>query len=95
MNKILVIVTVMVIMLFPACSGGSSSDSGSSGNGGTPPSTVTRVSMVPNQTYTMSVGQSIVKESEPTEVILETDVNTGVTEATLTSGSASIVTEGN
>jgi len=88
MKKSLAIFILMITVLFTACGGGGSSDSGAS----TPPSTSTSVSMVIDQVYTMSAGESIEKDSEPTEVVLETDINTGVTQATLTSGSASLVT---
>ena len=87
MSKTLILFIFMITIFFTACGGGSSSS-----DGGTTPSASTSVSMVPNQTYTMSTGQSIVKESEPTELVLETNVNTGETEATLVNGAASIVT---
>ena len=78
----------MTIIFFTACGGG-----GSSGDDGTTLPVSTSVSMVLNKTYVMSAGQSIVKESEPTELILETNVDTEETEVTLVSGSASIVTQ--
>jgi len=87
MNKSIRIFIMTLTLFLTACGGGSGGHDSS-----TSPSTSTRVSMVPNQTYTIHSGQSISKDSTPTEVIVETDTNTGETEAILKSGSASIIT---
>ena len=89
MKKIIMILALTTTIFFTACSGGGSS----SGNDSTtPPPASTSVAMIPNQIYTMHSGQSIKKDSTPTEVLVETDTSTGVTTATLKSGSASIIT---
>ena len=88
MKKIVMILAVTTTIFFTACGGGSGGHDSS-----TSPRTSTKVSMVPNQTYTIHSGQSISKDSTPTEVIVETDTNTGETEAILKSGSASIITQ--
>ncbi len=85
MRNFLAIVTLATMTFFTACGGGGSGDSANS-------SSSTSVSMAIGKAYAMSSGQTIKKESQPTEIFLETDVNTGETQATLTSGSASIVT---
>lgn len=46
--------------------------------------------MIPGKPYIMNEGEVIVKGSNETVVVLETDIETGVTTATLQSGSASI-----
>jgi len=88
MNKILTICIVAISVFLTACGGSSG------GNDSTiSPTTSTAISMVPHQTYTIHAGQSIRKDSTPTEVIVETDTNTGSTKVTLKSGSASILSK--
>ncbi len=88
------ILTVLATLMFTACGGGSTGyDSNVEDTTVSPTlSETTTIQMVKNYSYTMLPGQSIKKESSSTKVIMETDTNSGVTTATLISGSASIIT---
>lgn len=87
MKKELIMFAIAFSVLLTACSGGSNGN-----NTASTPGTSTTITMVVNKAYSMSSGQTIRKDSSPTEVMVETDVNTGESQATLTSGSASIIT---
>jgi len=56
-----------------------------------PPNTETeKQTMTIGKKYTMKKGDSIIKESNPSTIVVETDVQTGVTTALLQEGKARI-----
>ena len=74
----LAIAMTTVFLSLTACGGG--------GNGGGNGATM----MTRGTPYTLKKGQNIVKTTEDTVLVLETDIQTGVTTATLQKGSAEI-----
>jgi len=79
-NKYTLILVAVTTLIFTACGGGTDSTSSSVGS----------TSMKRGTAYKVNAGDSIVKSSDPTVVVIETDIKTGVTTATLQSGSATI-----
>lgn len=90
----LILVTIATLML-TACGGGgggggtSTPTTETADNSGTPTQPSNTV-MAVGEAYTIKQGDAIIKQSDPTVVVIETDIDTGVTTATLQSGSATI-----
>lgn len=75
------ILTIIATVLFTACGGG-----GGNGDGDDPEV----VTMQKGKPYEMQSGQAIVKKSDDAQVLLETNIETGITTAVLQQGSAVI-----
>jgi len=88
MTKMKLTILTVATFLFTACGGGGGEDTSNRTGLSTPEPTA--ISMKIGQLYAMKEGQTIVRDSDPTVVVLETDIEAGVTIATLQSGSASI-----
>lgn len=78
-KKISITLMTMVILGLTGCGGGGGSSSSD---------TISPTTMDINQTYTMSVSSVITKTSDDANITLETNIDTNVTTATLTGGSA-------
>jgi hypothetical protein len=72
------------LIFFNACGGGSNDNQTSTQEIKTP--------MQVGTLYTMKKGQRVEKESDYTVIVLETDINSGITTVQLDSGSAAIYT---
>ena len=74
--------TLFLTLIFTACG-----DSGSSSS----PVTSTITTMVIGAEYTMATGTVITRTTDPTNIDIQTDLNSSTTIATLVSGSATFV----
>lgn len=90
MTKMKLTILTVAIFLFTACGGGGGGEEDTSNETGGSTPEPTTMTMKIGESYTMKEGQTIVRDSDPTVMLLETDIETGVTIATLQSGSASI-----
>jgi len=77
-NSMKTLIAIVSIFIITACGGG----------GNSTPSTV--VSMEINKTYTMEKGQTIIRKTEPTQIVVETIIDSGKSTAKLISGAADI-----
>lgn len=78
MKNIKISFLIPLMLLFVACGGGGGNTSNGDNN------------MIVGKKYMMSKGRTIVKKTDPTVVLIETNIETGKTIATLQSGSAAI-----
>jgi len=81
-NKYTLTLAAVTTLIFTACGGGGGTD-GTSGSLGS-------TSMNQGTAYAVNAGDSIVKSSDPTVVLIETDIQSGASTITLQGGSATI-----